>query len=172
MIIETGIAWGCSVVFYGSLLQLIGTGSVVAVDKVLLEKNIEAIMKYPFSDRIFLYEGSSIDPEIVDKVRAHVKDNDTVMVLLDSNHSHEHVLEELCLYAPLVTKGQYLIVSDIIVEDIPEQTHRPRPWGLGNNPKTAMWKYLRETDRFERNFFINDKLLTTFTPDEYLRFIR
>jgi len=169
VIIETGIAWGGSVVLYASLLHLIGKGCVVAVDKVLPNKNIENIMKYPFSERISLYEGSSIDPGIAAQVSAHVKDGDKVMVLLDSNHSHDHVLEELRLYAPLVTKGQYLVVSDTVVEDIPQQTHRPRPWGPGNNPKTAMIAYLEETDRFERDSYINDKLLTTYTPDAYLR---
>lgn len=169
IIIETGIAWGGSVVLYASILQLIGKGKVIAVDKVLPQQNIEAIMKYPFSDRISLYEGSSVDDGIVNKVKTHIKDGDTVMVLLDSNHTHDHVLEELRLYAPLVTKGQYLVISDTIVEDIPEQSHRPRPWGPGNNPKTAAWEYLKETDRFEEDSYINSKLLTTYSPGGYLK---
>ncbi len=91
------------------------------------------------------------------------------MVLLDSNHAHLHVLDELRLYAPLVTKGQYLVVSDTVVEDIPQQTHRPRPWRPGDNPKTALNAYLKETNRFERDPYLNAKLLLTYSPDGYCR---
>lgn len=169
VIIETGVAWGGSVVLYASILQLIGKGKVIAIDKVLPQKNIDAIMAYPFSNRISLVEGSSAQDDVVDRVKAAVKDTDTVMVVLDSNHSHDHVLEELRTYAPLVSEGHYLIVSDTIVEDIPRQSHRPRPWGPGNNPKTAVWEYLTETDRFEEDPYINSKLLTTYSPGGYLK---
>ncbi len=172
VIIETGIAWGGSIVLYASLLELIGKGEVVAVDTVLPQKNIDAIMKYPFSKRIHMYEGSSLSLDVEEKVKSHIETGDKVMLLLDSNHTHEHVLDELQRYAPLVTEGQYLIVSDTIVEHIPAQEHRPRPWGPGNNPKTALRAYLEETDRFEEDVYYNSKLLTTFTPSGYLRCIR
>jgi cephalosporin hydroxylase len=171
VIIETGIAWGGSVVFYASLLQLIGKGKVVAIDLNLMDHVSDQIMGCPFSDRIHLYKGSSTDPAIVDKVRAHIEPGQSVMVLLDSNHTHQHVLDELRLYAPLVTKDQYVVVSDTIVEDIPPQTHRTRPWGPGDNPKTALFAYLKETERFEIDQEINRKLLLTFTPDGYARCI-
>jgi cephalosporin hydroxylase len=169
VIIETGIAWGGSVALYASLLQLIGKGKVVAVDLNLMDHVSEQIMSYPFSDRIHLYKGSSTDPQIVSKVRAHIEPGQSVMVLLDSNHTHQHVLEELRAYAPLVTKGQYVVVSDTVVEDIPAQKHRTRPWGPGNNPKTALSAYLEETKRFEIDQEINRKLLLTYTPDGYAR---
>jgi len=172
VIVETGIAWGGSVVLYASLLELIGKGRVIAVDKVLPELNIDEIMKYPFSNRITLHCGSSVDKEIYAKIKEGIEPSDSVMVLLDSNHTHDHVLEELQLYAPLVTKGQYLVVSDTIVEDIPPQEHRPRPWGPGNNPKSALNAYMAECDRFEVDAYINDKLLQTFTPDGYLKCTR
>ncbi|MEH2526354.1 MULTISPECIES: cephalosporin hydroxylase family protein [unclassified Bradyrhizobium] len=169
VIIETGIAWGGSVALYASLLQLIGKGKVVAVDLNLMDHVSDQIMSYPFSDRIHLYKGSSTDPQIVSKVQTHIEPGQSVMVLLDSNHTHQHVLEELRIYAPLVTKGQYVVVSDTVVEDIPAQTHRTRPWGPGDNPKTALHAYLKESKRFEIDQEINRKLLLTYTPDGYAR---
>jgi cephalosporin hydroxylase len=172
VIIETGIAWGGSVVFYASLLQLLGKGEVVAVDLNLYDHVRDQIMSYPFSNRIHLYKGSSTDTSVVDKIKSHVRAGQKVMVCLDSNHTHQHVLDELRLYAPLVSKGQYLIVSDTVVEDIPPQEHRPRPWGPGNNPKTALRQYMKESDRFEIDQYVNDKLLLTYTPDGYCRCIK
>lgn len=172
VIIETGIAWGGSVVFYASLMQLYGKGKVVAVDLNLYDHVAEQIMTFPFSDRITLYKGSSTDQSIVDKIMSHITPGASVMVLLDSNHTHQHVLDELRLYAPLVTKGQYLVVSDTIVEDMPPQLHRPRPWGPGDNPKTALLAYMKETDRFERDEYINAKSLLTYTPDGYVRCVK
>lgn len=170
LIIETGIAWGGSVVLYASLLQLIGgAGRVIAVDRVLPDKNRERINAYPFSDRIELLCGSSIDTEIVDAITASVGPDDRVMVLLDSNHTHEHVLAELEAYAPLVTPGQYLVVSDTIVDHIPEQTHRPRPWGPGNNPATALKAYLATTDRFSIDTPYRDKMLLSYSLGGYAR---
>lgn len=172
LIIETGIAWGGSVILYASILQLLGKGEVVAIDLNLYDHVAAQIMAYPFSNRVHLYKGSSTDASVVAKVKSHVKPGQTVMVLLDSNHSHDHVLNELRTYAPLITKGQYLVVSDTVVEDIPVQTHRARPWGPGNSPGTALKAYLGETDRFEVDRNIGDKLLLTYTPDAYCRCIR
>jgi cephalosporin hydroxylase len=172
VIIETGIAWGGSMVFYASMLQLIGKGKIIGVDVVVPQKNIDAIMKYPFSNRIELIEGSSIDQKIVDKVKSRIKPGDKVMLMLDSNHTHEHVLEELKLYAPLVTKDSYIIVSDTVVEDIPEQTHRQRPWGKGDNPRTAVDAYLKTTDRFELDKYYYNKLLITFDRGGYIKCVK
>lgn len=169
VIIETGIAWGGSVALYASLLQLIGKGKVVAIDLNLMDHVSDQIMSCPFSSRIHLYKGSSTDPAIVEKVRAHIEPGQSVMVLLDSNHTHQHVLDELRAYGPLVTKGQYVVVSDTVVEDIPEQTHRTRPWGPGDNPKTALYQYLKETNRFEIDYEIDNKLLLSFSPHGYCR---
>ena len=172
VIIETGIAWGGSVVLYASILQLIGKGEVVAIDLNLYDHVSKQIMDYPFSSRIHLYKGSSTDPGVVARVKSHVKAGQSVMVLLDSNHTHEHVLDELRTFGPMVTKGQYVVVSDTVVEDMPAQTHRPRAWGPGNNPQTALRAYLKETDRFEIDQQVNRKLLLTYTPDGYCRCIK
>jgi cephalosporin hydroxylase len=172
VIIETGIAWGGSVVLYASLLELVGKGEVVGIDLNLYDHVADQIMSYPFSKRIHLYKGSSTEPTIARKALSHVKPGQSVMVLLDSNHTHAHVLDELRIYAPHVTKGQYLVVSDTIVEDIPRQEHRTRPWGPGDNPKTALRAYLGETDRFEVDPYVNGKLLLTYSPEGYCRCIK
>jgi cephalosporin hydroxylase len=169
LIIETGIAWGGSVALYASMLQLIGKGKVIAVDLNLMDHVTAQIMRYPFSNRIHLYKGSSTDPAIVAKIKAHVEPGQSVMVLLDSNHTHDHVLQELNLYAPLVTKGQFLVVSDTVVEDIPPQGHRPRGWGPGNNPKTALQAFLKEHKDFDVDPYVNGKLLLTYSPSGYCR---
>lgn len=169
VIVETGIARGGSLIFFASLLALIGDGKVVGVDIDIRAHNRANIEAHPLSQRIALIEGTSPAPATVDAVRAHIKPDDRVMVVLDSDHSHDHVLAELRLYAPLVTPGQYLVVADTVVEDIPTQTHRPRPWGPGNNPKTALDAYLGECDRFERDAYIDAKLLDTASPGGYLR---
>jgi cephalosporin hydroxylase len=169
VIIETGIAWGGSVVFYASLLQLIGKGRVVAVDLNLYDHVVAQIMAYPFADRIQLHKGSSTDADLVARIKAQIASDQSVMVLLDSNHTHQHVLDELRLYAPLVTRDQYLIVSDTFLEDIPAQAHRRRPWGPGNNPKTAVRQFLAECERFEIDQMIDRRLLLSYTWEGYLK---
>jgi cephalosporin hydroxylase len=129
-------------------------------------------MSYPFSNRIHLYKGSSTDPDIVAKVNSHIHSARSVMVLLDSSHTHEHVLNELKIYGPMVTKGQYLVVCDVYVDDVPLQTHRPRPWGPTNNPATAMRAYLETTDRFAIEPYVNRKLLASYTGGGYLRCVK
>lgn len=172
VIIETGVAWGGSMLMYASLMQLYGKGKVIGIDLNLYDHVADQIMSYPFSNRIQLLKGSSTDEGIISKVRSMIPTGAKVMVILDSNHTHEHVLDELRVYAPMITKDQYLIVSDTVVEDIPPQSHRPRPWGPGNNPKTALIQYLKEVDRFEVDAYVNDKLLTTFCPMGYVKCIK
>ncbi len=169
IIIETGIAWGGSVVLYASILELIGKGQVLAIDKVLPQHNIDAIMKYNFSSRIKLFEGSSIDESIVNAIRDIIKPTDKVMVLLDSNHTHAHVYEELKIWESFVTSGQYLVISDTIVEEIPEQTHRSRSWGHGDNPMTALNQFLSENNKFTRENDYNHKAICSFTRNGYLK---
>ena len=172
VIIETGVAWGGSIVFYASLFQLLGKGEVVGIDLNLYDHVAKQVMSYPFSDRIHLYKGSSTDPEVSKKALSHIKPGQSVMVMLDSNHSHQHVLDELRIYAPHVTKGQFLVVSDTICEDIPKQEHRPRPWGPGDNPKTALRAYMKDSDRFEVDPYVNGKLLLSYSPEGYCRCIK
>ncbi len=172
VIVETGVAWGGSIVYQASILELIGKGEVIGIDVTIPENNREAMAAYGFSRRINLIEGSSVDPDIFAEVTGRISPGSSVMVILDSNHTHEHVLAELELYAPLVTPGQYLVCADTVVEDIPPQDHRPRPWGPGNNPKTALLAYLEGTDRFEADTYIHNKLLITCSDGGYLRCIK
>lgn len=122
--------------------------------------------------RITMIEGSSIDDEIVKQVYDFAQDQGTVLVALDSNHTHDHVLKELELYSPLVTKDSYLVVFDTVVEDMPEDFFPDRPWGKGNNPKTAVWEFLQTNKRFQIDKSIDSKLLITVAPDGYLKCIQ
>lgn len=169
LVIETGVARGGSVLLYASLLELLGGGRVVGVDIDLRPHNRHAVETHPFGHRVSFVEGSSTDPRVVDTVRSVAAGHERVMVVLDSDHTHEHVLTELRAYADLVTPGQFLVVSDTIVEELPPQTHRPRPWGPGDNPATALAAFLAERDDFERDPFLNARLLLTSSPGGYLR---
>jgi cephalosporin hydroxylase len=169
LVIETGVARGGSVILSASLLELLGEGSVVAIDIDIRAHNRKAIESHPLAHRIELIEGSSTEPDVIERVRARAEDWDRVMVILDSNHTHEHVLAELHAYAPLVSPGQFLIVADTAIEHIPVQDHRPRPWGPGDNPCTALASYLAEHPDFEADPYLNAKLLYTSSPGGYLR---
>ncbi|KIH85927.1 cephalosporin hydroxylase family protein [Pseudomonas batumici] len=171
VIVETGIAHGGSLVFYASMLELIGHGEVLGIDIDIRQHNREAIESHPMARRISMIQGSSIDPAIVEQVRERVAGK-KVLVVLDSNHTHEHVLEELRAYAPLASVGSYCVVMDTVVEDMPADAFPDRPWGKGDNPKTAVWVYLEENRDFEIDARIHSKLLITVAPDGYLRRVR
>jgi len=172
LIIETGIAHGGSLIFSASMLELLGNdGQVLGVDIEIRPHNRTAIEEHPMFKRISMIEGSSIDDGIADQVRKHAEGKERVMVILDSNHTHEHVLRELELYSSLVTKGCYLIVFDTVVEDMPADFFPDRPWGPGDNPKTAAHQFLKSNSRFEIDREIHDKLQITVAPDGYLKCI-
>lgn len=173
VIIETGIAHGGSIIFSASMLELLGGDRIViGVDIDIREHNRNEIEKHPMAKRIKMIEGSSIDRSVVDQVKELCKGYNKIMVCLDSNHTHEHVLNELNFYAPLVSKGSYLIVLDTFVEDMPKQFFKNRPWDVANNPKTAVWEFLKTDDNFEIDKNIHNKLLITVAPDGYLKRIR
>lgn len=173
IIIETGIAHGGSLVFYASMLELLGgDGQVVGIDVEIRPPNRAAIESHPMFKRITMIEGSSIDEAVVEQVRQLARRKRNVLICLDSNHTHAHVLQELRLYAPLVTKGSYLVVFDTVIEDMPAGYFFDRPWDKGNNPKTAVWEFLKTTDRFEIDRDIPNKLLITVAPDGYLKCVK
>lgn len=185
LIIETGIAHGGSLIFSASMLALLDyceaveTGvtlnphstqrRVLGIDIDIRAHNRTAIEAHPLSHRIDMIQGSSIVPEIVDQVSKIAKDHQRILVCLDSNHTHEHVLAELEAYAPLTSVGSYCVVFDTIIEDMPADMFPDRPWGPGNNPKTAVWEYLKTHSEFEIDKSIQHKLLITVAPDGYLR---
>lgn len=173
LIIETGIAHGGSLIFYASMLELLGgKGKVLGIDIDIREHNRVEIEKHPMFERITMIQGSSIDESVVQQVNKFAKDKKRVLVTLDSNHTHEHVLKELQLFSPLVTRGSYLVVFDTVIEDMPEEFFLDRPWNKGNNPKTAVWEFLKTNDRFEIDKEIKNKLLITVAPDGYLKCVK
>ncbi|MEM2614444.1 MAG: cephalosporin hydroxylase family protein [Nitrososphaerota archaeon] len=173
LIIETGIAHGGGLIFYASILELIGgEGQVIGIDIDIRSHNRRAIEEHPLSKRITILEGSSTDPKVVQKVYETAQRKKPIMVILDSLHTHEHVLKELQYYSPLVTKGSYLIVLDTAIEDLPDDLWKDRPWSKGNNPKTAVLEFLRTNDRFVIDKEISNKLLITSAPDGYLKCIK
>lgn len=172
VVIETGIARGGSLILYASILELIGEGRVIGIDIDIRPHNRVAIEGHAMSERIHMIEGSSVDPNVVSQVKEELGGSDRIMVVLDSDHTHAHVLQELRHYGPLVSIGQSLVVADTIVETIPPQKHRPRPWGPGNNPMTAVSSYLRECDLFEMDPSMNNKLLMSSSRGGYLRRVR
>lgn len=170
LIIETGIARGGSLIFSASMLELLGGGGlVVGVDVDIREHNRVEIERHPMAKRIRMIQGSSVDEGVVREVASHAEGRRTVLVMLDSNHTHEHVMRELELYAPLVTPGSYLIVYDTVVELMPEDMYPDRPWGRGDNPLTAVREFLSRNPDFELDRDVEDRLLITVAPGGYLR---
>lgn len=185
LIIETGIAHGGSLIFSASMLALldmneaIESGStlnpsvsnrkVLGIDVDIRSHNRLAIEAHPMSSRIQMIEGSSVDSDIIRSVHEVAKTHSRILVCLDSNHTHDHVLAELHAYAPLVSPGSYCVVFDTIIEDLPDEMFPDRPWGPGNNPKTAAWKYLESHPEFEIDKEIQSKLLITVAPDGFLK---
>lgn len=173
LIIETGIAHGGSLIFSASMLELNGgDGQVLGIDIDIRKHNRLEIETHPMYKRITMLEGSSVDADIVRQVTDFTKDKKRVLVCLDSMHSHEHVRKELALYSPLVTLGSYLVVFDTAIEDMPEGFYPDRPWSKGDNPKTAVWEFLDQNDRFEIDREIQNKLLITVAPDGYLKCVK
>ena len=188
LIIETGIAHGGSLIFSASMLALLdvcdaiqqknsidpsrSARKVLAVDIDIRAHNRAAIEAHPMASRIQMIQGSSIAPEVVDQVKKIAAAYRTVLVCLDSNHTHEHVLGELKAYAPLVTKGSYCVVFDTIVEDLSAEMFTDRPWGPGDNPKTAVQEFLKSHPEFQTDTSIDHKLLISVAPSGYLKRVR
>jgi cephalosporin hydroxylase len=197
LIIETGIAHGGSLVMSASMLALldycdaIDAGAVldpkasrrkvVGLDIDIRPHNRAAIDAHPMRHKIHAIQGSSVAPDIVAQIAAHAEGYQRVMVFLDSDHTHDHVLNELELYAPYVNRGSYCVVWDTGVEDLPEDMCADRPWGKGNNPKTAVREYMSRLKgegrkahdggdlHFEHDHAIEHKIAITASPDGFLK---
>jgi len=197
LIIETGIAHGGSLIMSASMLSLIDycdavdkgvvldptkcRRRVLGLDIDIREHNRKAIEEHPMSHRIDMIQGSSIASDVIAQVHDYAKKFNKILVILDSNHTHDHVLSELEAYAPLTSKDSYCIVFDTVVEDMPDEMFADRPWGKGDNPKTAVWEYMRRLKAegrkavdgdsllLEIDKMIENKLLITVAPDGYLR---
>ena len=187
LIIDAGIAWGGTLMFNASMLAVlefceeICGGRVIGLDIDIRSHNRKSIEAHPLAKKITMLEGSSIDVEVVEQVKKIADEHKRVLVCLDSNHTHDHVLAELEAYAPLVSPGSYCIVGDTIIEDAPAGMASERPWGKGNSPKTAVWEYLRVLDEegradirgrkveMEIDKQMENKIVLTGSPDGYLR---
>ncbi|MFZ2279698.1 MAG: CmcI family methyltransferase [Prosthecobacter sp.] len=174
LIIETGIAHGGSIIFSASMQQMIGieNGRVVAVDIDIREHNRQEIDAHPMSKHITMIEGSSVDAGVFARVKELAAGARTVMVILDSNHTHQHVYEELKLYANLVTVGSYCILPDTFIEFFPKGYYHNRPWDVGDNPCTAARQFLAERDDFELDQFLTAKGMISEGLDGYLKRVR
>lgn len=185
LLIETGIAHGGSLVLSASMLALLdmcdaievggafdprrSRRKVVGVDIDIRSHNREAIEAHPMASRIRMIEGLSIARDVVEKVCEEATGCRRVMVCLDSLHTHDHVLAELEAYAPLVSVGSYCVVFDTFVDDVPADVFTDRPWGPGNNPRTAVRQYLSSHHEFEVDESIEIKLQITGSPGGYLK---
>lgn len=170
VVVECGIAHGGSLVFYASILQLLGgERKVIGVDVDIRDENRAAITAHPMSRNIALIQGSSIDPDTVQQVRAACGQGRRVLVVLDSNHTASHVLAEMRAYAPMVAVGSYLVVLDTIIQFIPEEDLNGRPWGAGNSPLTAVHQFLATDTRFEQDADFGQRHLITGAPGGFLR---
>lgn len=178
LIIEIGIAHGGSLIFSASILEMNAIcggpqdAEVLGVDIDIRLHNLREIEAHPMFKRISMIEGSSINAEIIGQVKKKAADKSKVMLCLDSNHTHEHVLAELNAYASLVSIDSYCIVFDTVIEDLPDDMFSDRPWGKGNNPKTAVWEYLKTHSEFEVDKSVQHKLLITVAPDGYLKRVK
>lgn len=188
LIIETGIAHGGSLIFSASMLALldmcdaieagkqiapsVSRRKVLGVDIDIRAHNRAAIEAHPMASRIQMIQGSSIAPETIAQVKNVASNYSRVLVCLDSNHTHDHVLAELQAYALLTSVGSYCVVFDTLIEDMPAELFLDRPWGPGDNPKTAVWEYLKSHPEFEIDKGIQHKLLVTVAPDGYLKRVR
>jgi cephalosporin hydroxylase len=173
LVIETGIAHGGSLVFYASMLSLLGNnGRVVGVDIDIRAHNRKEIESHPLSNRIDLLQGSSTDLQVIERIEGLVNAHSTVLVVLDSNHTYEHVATELRLYTPFVSVGSYCVVFDTIIEFVPSDTYPDRSWGIGNNPMTAVKEFLNGNNEFVVDIEFDRKLLISVAPGGFLKRVR
>ena len=185
LIIETGIAHGGSLILNASMLALLdvcdaiehgntidprqSTRRVLGIDIDIRSHNRAAIEAHPMSSRIQMIQGSSIDPTVIAEVKEIASNYERILICLDSNHTHDHVLAELNAYAELTSVGSYCVVFDTIIEDLPADMFPDRPWGLGNNPKTAVHEYIKTHPEFQMDKQIDYKLLISVAPEGYLK---
>lgn len=170
LIIETGVARGGSLLLYASLLEMMqGNGIVVGIDIDIRSHNRKRIITHPLSHRIRLIESSSVEQSTIEQVRVLTEGKKQIMVVLDSNHTHQHVLDELNLYSQFVSQDCYLVVFDTVVENMPAGSFPKRPWDKGDNPKTAVHEFLAGNKDFVVDSMLDQKLIITAAPSGYLK---
>ena len=171
-LLEVGVAWAGSLLFYATIMESIGHGQIIGIDIFIPDDLKDRIFSHSVSKRIKLIQSSSLLEDSYRKIHNIIGGNKNTMVHLDSDHTEEHVFKELSMYSELVTKENYLICGDTIIDFIPEQTHRPREWGKTNNPNTALKRFLKVNNRFEVDQTYDKKRLMSNQPGGYLRCIK
>jgi cephalosporin hydroxylase len=177
VIVETGVAHGGSLVFYASLLSLIGKGRVIGIDLTIRPHNRAAIEAHELSHLITLVEGDAVSKDTAKLVSSLVRDGEKVLVLLDSNHSHQHVLDELRIYGKLVSRDSYIVATDGIMQQVRGAPRTQSDWDW-NNPRQAVTDFLRGNMDFvleEPEWLFNEGAVTarvTYWPDAFLRRVR
>mgnify|MGYP001559593672 CR=1 FL=1 len=174
-IIELGVAWGGSLLFYSTMMEIVGGKKIIGVDIYIPPDLVERINSHKkLSRRITLINGSSTEETTINKIKRIIGDNQKLLVICDSNHTHDHVLSELRLYSDLVGKGYYMICDDTFVEQVKGESriNTNRPWGPGNNPETARRAFMNENKNFEIDKILENKLLISCNANGYLRRIK
>jgi cephalosporin hydroxylase len=169
LIVETGVARGGSIIFWASIQKLCGiTGKVLGVDIDIRQHARNAIDKSIFKDQIYLVEGGSVEEKVVDQVKNYVSQHKKIMVVLDSNHTHEHVLSELEIYSNFVTKDCFMLVLDTVIDDL--NIDPDRPWGPGSSPKSAVKEFmLKNPGDFIQEQSYENRALLSVAPYGYWR---
>src|SRR3989344_5549933 len=174
-IIELGVAWGGSLLFYSTIMEIVGGKKIIGVDIYIPPDLVERINSHKkLSRRIALINGPSTEDETIKKIKKIIGNNQKLLVILDSNHTHDHVLNELRLYSEMVGKGYYMICDDTFVEQVKGESriNKNRPWGPGNNPETARRAFMKENKNFEIDKILENKLLISCNANGYLRRVK
>ena len=175
LIIETGIAQGGSLIYYASLMELLETtnvsigGRIIGIDNDIRTHNRSAIESHPLFRRIDLIEGSSVNSSTRDQVSKKIGNAGNILVVLDSLHTHEHVLMEMEMYQSFVSDKSYLVVFDTVIEFMKKDMFNDRPWGVGDNPLTAVYEFLKTNKQFSIDEEIHEKLQISVAPNGYLK---
>jgi cephalosporin hydroxylase len=174
LVIETGIAHGGSIIFSASLLKMMGIKKfkVIGIDIDIRKHNLKEILKHPMKKHLKLIEGSSVDKKIFNKIKSYAKNYKKILVILDSNHIHNHVLEELNIYSNLVSKNSYIILPDTYIEYLPNGTFPNRPWGKGNNPLSALKVFLKNNQKFKIDKFYSKKAMISEAFNGFIKKIK
>ena len=173
LVIETGIAHGGSLLLSASILRLLGgEREVLGIDVDIRPHARSTLSTHPLASAISTIEGNSVASEVIEAVRQVCARHERVLVILDSNHTADHVAAELSLYGDFVSVGSYLIVMDTFIKDLPPEEFDDRPWDAENSPWTAVQGFLQGNDRFVLAKDVDDRLLATTAPGGYLVRVR
>jgi cephalosporin hydroxylase len=167
VIIEVGVCWGGSILFYNMLSKILPIKKIIGID-IFIPKNLKKRLKRRCDNKLLLIENDSTDEVLIDKLKKMLKKYKNFYIHLDSNHTYEHVLKELNLYSKFLNKNNYIVADDTIIDEIPNQTYRSRPWNKSNNPMKAVKEFLKKNKNFKINKKLNHNHLISSAPNGYI----